>query len=280
MPAPASTPRPPEPCLDCGTLVELEFCPACGQRRGDYRRPLWQLAGDLLRETLELDGRLARTLRAMLRPGRLTREYNEGRRQRYTSPVRLYLFVSVLLFATASLGFRVQAMLDTPEAGVAVSTHIETPQADELDESSVLGRALKHRLEELGHMAPAQRDEEIVTGALEHGPLVMFCLLPIFALLLELVFLGTGRLYVEHLVFSLHVHTVWFLLAIPVLLLPLGWAGLLLLPIPVYTTMALQHAYGARWWTTLLRALALSVLYSIALIIGLTVAFLLGMVLG
>jgi hypothetical protein len=279
MPASAPTPRPPEPCLDCGTLVELEFCPACGQRRGDYRRPLWQLAGDLLRETLELDGRLARTLRAMLRPGRLTREYNEGRRQRYTSPVRLYLFVSVLLFATASIGFRVQSMLETPDPDVGY-THLETPRADELDEGTMLGRVLKHRLDELSHLAPAERDKQIFTGALEQGPLVMFCMLPIFALLLELVFLGTGRLYVEHLVFSLHVHTVWFLLAIPVLLLPFGWAGVLLAPIPVYTTMALQHAYAARWWTTVLRALALSILYSIALAIGLTMAFLLGMILG
>lgn len=278
MPAPAPTPRPPEPCLDCGTLVELEFCPACGQRRGDYRRPLWQLLADVFRETLELDGRLARTLRAMLRPGRLTREYNEGRRQRYTSPVRLYLFVSVVLFATASIGFRVQAMLEPPDPATGF-TVLESP-ADDWDRSSVVGRVLRDRLDELRHMAPAERDKEIFTGALEQGPLVMFCMLPLFALLLELVFAGTGRLYVEHLVFSLHVHTVWFLLVIPTLVLPFDWAGVFLVPIPIYTTMALQHAYAASWWATLLRAVGLCVTYSVALAIGLTVAFLLGMILG
>lgn len=278
MPAPAPTPRPPEPCLDCGTIVELEFCPACGQRRGDYRRPLWQLLADVFRETLELDGRLARTLRAMLRPGRLTREYNEGRRQRYTSPVRLYLFVSVVLFATASIGFRVQAMLEPPDPDTGF-TVLESP-ADDWDRSSVVGRVLKDRLDELSHMAPAERDKEIFTGALEQGPLVMFCMLPIFALLLELMFAGTGRLYVEHLVFSLHVHTVWFLLVIPMLVLPFDWTSIFLVPIPIYTTMALQHAYAASWWATLLRAVGLCLTYSVALAIGLTVAFFLGMILG
>jgi hypothetical protein len=184
-----------------------------------------------------------------------------------------------VLFATASIGFRVQAMIEPSDPDVGY-TQLESPAAEGLDDGTMLGRLLKRRLDELRHMPPAQRDQEIFSGALEQGPLVMFCMLPLFALLLQLVLLGTGRLYVEHLVFSLHVHTVWFLLAIPVVALPFEWAGLLLVPIPFYTTMALQHAYAASWWATLLRALALCIMYSVALAVGLTVAFLLGMILG
>lgn len=268
-----------EDCPNCGAVVALEYCPACGQRRGDYRRSLGSLLGELVRELLELDGRLGRTLRALLRPGRLTREFNDGRRRRYTSPIRLYLFVCVALFATASVTFRVHNMLAPPEPGVG-TTEIEIPDDDIAALGTALGGMLRERLTELREMPPAQRDKELFTGALEHGPLVMFFMLPIYATLLKLVFLGTRRLYVDHLVFSLHLHTVWFLLLIPAIALPFAWAGLFLLPIPLYTVAALQHAYSASWWATLLRSCVLVLLYSVALAFGLASAFALGVILG
>jgi hypothetical protein len=47
-----------------------------------------------------LDGRLWRALWALVaRPGFLTREYFAGRRRRYIRPARLFLVMSVLLFA-------------------------------------------------------------------------------------------------------------------------------------------------------------------------------------
>lgn len=272
-------PPPPENCLNCGAVVTLEYCPACGQRRGDFRRSLGRLLGELLRELLELDGRLGRTLRALLRPGRLTREFNAGRRRRYTSPVRLYLFVCVALFATASVTFRVHSMLSPSEPGVS-TTEMDIPDDDIAALGGAFGGVLRDRLTELRDMPPAQRDKELFTGALEQGPLVMFFMLPIFAALLKLLFLGTRRFYVDHLVFSLHLHTVWFLLLTPAIALPFEWAALFLVPIPVYTVAALQHAYSASWWATLLRSCALGLLYSVALAVGLALAFGLGIVLG
>ena len=48
------------------------------------------------------DGRIAHTIGALLlHPGRLTREFIEGHRVRYISPVRLYLTASVLYFVIA-----------------------------------------------------------------------------------------------------------------------------------------------------------------------------------
>ncbi|WP_291071711.1 DUF3667 domain-containing protein [Hyphomonas sp.] len=48
-----------------------------------------------------LDGRLWRTLpKLMLRPGRMTREYIDGKRSRYVPPFRLFLLTSVIFFVT------------------------------------------------------------------------------------------------------------------------------------------------------------------------------------
>lgn len=80
------------------------YCPSCGQETKialpTARQFLRQAAG----RYVALDGRLWRTLFGLLlRPGFLTREYLSGRRRRYVRPARLFLVLSVALFAVLRL---------------------------------------------------------------------------------------------------------------------------------------------------------------------------------
>ena len=60
------------------------------------------MVGDVLRETFEVDSKVFRTLKLLPKPGRLSVEFSRNRRASYVSPVRLYLFASVIyLFAVA-----------------------------------------------------------------------------------------------------------------------------------------------------------------------------------
>ena len=87
------------PCANCGHPRNARFCPKCGQNDRDYIRSLPPLLGDILKETFELDSRIRRTLPPLfLRPGELPSEFSRNRRARYMSPVRLYLFTSILFF--------------------------------------------------------------------------------------------------------------------------------------------------------------------------------------
>lgn len=52
----------------------------------------------------------------------------------------------------------------------------------------------------------------LVAAVIGYFPGMMFILLPLYALLLKLLFLRSDWLYVEHLVFSLHAHTLFFLI--------------------------------------------------------------------
>lgn len=54
---------------------------------------------------------------------------------------------------------------------------------------------------------------------LENIPRLMFVLLPVFALLLKLLYIRSGALYLEHVTFSLHLHSFAFLLFTAVTLL-------------------------------------------------------------
>src|SRR5262245_19364187 len=94
--------RPNEACANCGASLRGEFCAACGQKRfveADRR------FGSLLRQFFEaatdLDGRFWRTIGALLfQPGRLSRDYIEGRRARWMSPVALFLLFNVVYFVS------------------------------------------------------------------------------------------------------------------------------------------------------------------------------------
>ena len=88
-------------CRNCGTRIEDRFCTACGQLGADFHRPVWDLTASSIGDMFSLDGRLWRTLpMLLLRPGRMTREYIDGKRARFVPPFRLFLLTSVIFFLT------------------------------------------------------------------------------------------------------------------------------------------------------------------------------------
>lgn len=91
-------------CLNCGTELKGPFCFYCGQPDRNFLRFFPVLLREMLSDFIDLDSRFARTMKPlMFRPGRLTRDYLDGRRFRYTPPIRLYLFSSIVFFLVAAL---------------------------------------------------------------------------------------------------------------------------------------------------------------------------------
>jgi hypothetical protein len=90
-------------CLNCGTDLKGPFCYYCGQPDRNFMRFFPALLRDVMEDLLDLDSRFMRTVKPLLfRPGRLTRDYMEGRRFRYAPPMRLYIFSSILFFLLAA----------------------------------------------------------------------------------------------------------------------------------------------------------------------------------
>jgi hypothetical protein len=96
----------------------------------------------------------------------------------------------------------------------------------------------------------------------ENLPKMMFMFLPLIALVMAVLYLGSGRYYVEHLLFFLHYHAFFFLAGIVVLLLDRfgaattgavsGFFGTaegfviaaLVFYVPVYLFLAMRRVYG------------------------------------
>ncbi|GIX38068.1 MAG: hypothetical protein KatS3mg127_1307 [Silanimonas sp.] len=91
-------------CHNCGVPLLGDYCHACGQATRGLVRPLPQLGSEFLDSLFNLDSRLLRTLPALLlQPGRLSIEYLGGRRARYVSPMRLFVFLCIATFFAAGL---------------------------------------------------------------------------------------------------------------------------------------------------------------------------------
>ncbi|HZV85186.1 MAG TPA: DUF3667 domain-containing protein [Brevundimonas sp.] len=85
-------------CTDCGQPTTGRFCANCGQPT-HVHRSLLHLGEEMLHGILHFDARIWRTLPLLaFNPGRLTREWVQGRRTRYVSPLAMYLFTVFLMF--------------------------------------------------------------------------------------------------------------------------------------------------------------------------------------
>jgi hypothetical protein len=90
-------------CLNCATPLVGPHCHACGQR-GHVHRTLGAFFHDLLHGVLHFEGKTWRTLPLLVwKPGKLTREYIDGKRASYVSPIALFLFVVFISFAGFSM---------------------------------------------------------------------------------------------------------------------------------------------------------------------------------
>ena len=86
-------------CLNCGTVLIGSHCHQCGQA-AHVHRTLGAFFHDLLHGVFHFEGKIWRTLpKLAFKPGVLTREYVDGRRASYVSPIALFLFSVFLMFA-------------------------------------------------------------------------------------------------------------------------------------------------------------------------------------
>jgi hypothetical protein len=86
-------------CPSCDRAVAERYCGGCGERMlGPRDHSFPAFVAEAASHVLTLDNRLWRTVRALPRPGLLTVEYLAGRRNRYLSPVQLFLLLTVVFF--------------------------------------------------------------------------------------------------------------------------------------------------------------------------------------
>ncbi|MDG5496554.1 DUF3667 domain-containing protein [Niveispirillum sp. BGYR6] len=124
-------------CANCGTALVGSFCHACGQV-GHVHRSMLHIVEEFFHGILHFDGKVWHTLPALiLWPGRLTRDYIQGHRVRYVSPLALFLFTVFMMFMVFSLA----GVAKLPEGGVAADNRGVATALASLEEDLADARA-------------------------------------------------------------------------------------------------------------------------------------------
>jgi hypothetical protein len=236
-------------CSNCGATLAGEFCHACGQKRFvESDRRFGHLLHQFLASATDLDGRFWRTLRALLfQPGLLSREYFDGRRARWISPVSLFLAVSVVYFLAPLRGGdltlqfnqqvsgRVRALSLGPDETLTEAQLASSGQAHSRFTSQWIDRRVQERdaaaragsngspsrpaaASGAPGLAPgangySYRDYRVAYDARANDVSKALVVLhaPIAALALLLMFARRRRYFAEHFVFALHYLAFWMI---------------------------------------------------------------------
>lgn len=255
-------------CANCGAAVSHNYCAMCGQETRLHVPSASEFVHEFIGHYVALEGKLWRTLKLLVvRPGALTAEYLAGRRQRYVLPLRVFLTFSILFFAVLKYSGHMEPVAESPAPGAPHST-------ENLHVVSHVSKGVPWMQKRLDHFntLPGEQQLQIVkNGFFAYTPYAMFLLMPVFALYLKLLYLGSGRRYGEHLLFALHANAFAYLTLTLAVLLPwtpvrVALAGWLL----AYLPLAMWRVYGGSKLAVALRWICLGLLHMLG--IGLAIA--------
>jgi hypothetical protein len=107
-------------------------------------------------------------------------------------------------------------------------------------------------------------------------PVMMFFLMPIFAFLLKILYMRSKKLYIEHLVFTLHIHSYLFFMLTIILITAYFWGeemalDVLVITLIVYMFLMFKNFYAQGWFKTFIKTSILFWSYLTLLILALVI---------
>lgn len=274
-------------CLNCYHPLDVsdQYCPNCGQLNSTKKLAFNDFFNEFFAGMFAYDSRLYRTLGALLfKPGKISKDYIEGKRVRYANPYRFYLSASIIFFLVWSIPRDFEEIQTTavvnPDERQAVlidsaliqqraqNAQMDTLLGDrlpqlsettgekekevvyyserELDTLSFLKRTgrklhvffnyyerkevknIEEALQELNYSNTRfnrwiykktidahvflNQPDVFVNYFVNKLPFIIFFYLPVFALFIWLLYLRRPFTYMEHLIFTFHNQTTWFVL--------------------------------------------------------------------
>jgi hypothetical protein len=211
----------------------------------------------------------------MSRPGELTVRFLRGQQIRFLNPIRLYFSVSLLFFLVFHF--------TQPASKIVVLRGDLWPAIEQDTSPSSEGRAaeafgqqfLAKMISKYGSVQTF--GSHLASEFFERLQWMIFVCVPIYAVLLKVIYIRTSRTYLAHLVFAFHLHSAFFVGALIQALL----AALLRTPHPgltrwifvlfslwlvTYLFLAQRKVHGQRWVTIATKFFALYIAYAFILI--------------
>ena len=274
------SPSVPATCLNCSSTITGPYCAQCGQKVPHTDLTLRELLHDATEELAHWEGKIPRTLTALLlKPGLLTHDFLAGRRARWLPPLRLYLICSLAYFAMGPIVEAITHKAPDPVIKFHLTGSKGAPLTPE-DRAQMEG-GLPARVFGMQRLDRASSDPVALNHAIDSAlPKAMFVLLPIFALLTRIAWRRQMPRYPAHLYLALHIHAAWFaVLALLTLIVGLGPATVVRASVGVlafvyvvwYSLAAVHRVFGQSWPRTIAKSAAVTAVYTVCqVVVGLS----------
>ncbi len=149
-------------CENCAAPLQGPYCHRCGQHDFDINRSFGHTFLEALENFFHFDTKLFRNIVTLLfRPGRLTADFNGGKRASQVPPFRFYVFISILFFFLTFIdGDRKSPLVYDPEQPAASPDTAAGSNPGTTDDSTPATKPLR-RVDQLRAAADAIREEAV-----------------------------------------------------------------------------------------------------------------------
>ena len=302
-------------CLNCERPLsgEEKFCPECGQKNRGKNLKLKDFMREVFAGFFSWDAKFWRTLVPLLsKPGKISKDYIEGKRIRFTNPFRFFFIISIIFFFLVKLNTKYEDLPDTnnktekdsiskatifkTDIGRYISFQKKYPKLkvesalDSLNEEKTFFNQLYYKKAKTINRFSSNTNESInqlIKLGLSYLSSAFLFLLPVFALFLKLLYVRRKLNYMNHLIFMFHIATFFFLCLSFFQLIklfpftedflkntPLRIIGTVLI-FGVYPFVAMKTFYQQSNSKTFLKLFLISMVSSLLIIITLSLIFIL-----
>lgn len=233
------------------------YCHVCGQENIEPREKFRHMLTHFVFDLFHFDGKFFRTMKyLLLRPGFLAQEHLRGRRMDYLHPIRLYIFTSAFFFLFFFMvsPSTIDGKMNMGDKTIDSTANVKTDsvqnelikfdhQFSNLKQYDSVQRSLPESKRDGFVVRKLQRQNLIlkekypsskvliskILDVFAHQfPKMLFVSLPLFALLLHILYARKKQYYyADHVVFTLHFYsTVFILIFLAICLnMMLDWTG-------------------------------------------------------
>lgn len=210
-------------CINCGNSFTGQYCNQCGQKIFTAKDKTFKgILEEVLHFLTHFEGKFFKTMRTViLRPGRLSRDYCNGIRQRYYKPISFFLMLIIiyLIFPfMEGLNMRFEFYRGVDVTGEFINQQIDDKIAATGMSESELGEIFKTKSEKT-------------------AKILLLTLVPLTAVALFFLFFNSRKTAYDYMILATEINI--FVLLVFFLLLPY----LLLIAVAIFQLRTVQEAY-------------------------------------
>ncbi|GAA4270734.1 DUF3667 domain-containing protein [Aquimarina gracilis] len=132
-------------CLNCGVPLDIidRYCHNCGQLNTTKKLSFRDFFDEFFASIFSYDSRLRHTMIALLfNPGKISKDFVEGKRVKYANPFRFYLSVSIIFFIINGLFID----FDKFTSNIGKDAKVGKEALNEIEKSFVANDSIKEKI--------------------------------------------------------------------------------------------------------------------------------------